>query len=507
MQRACARGGRAGPDHSTRACQSREPLAGARAGQSGPVEDHLAGQLESLGTSGKPLPEATRNDLEPRLGHDFRNVRVHAGPQAASLARGLQARAFTVGRDIFFGAGEFAPGSRQGRHLLAHELTHTAQQGASPRRPTPESRRAEAPQLITTLPNPVAIQRRTFDCPTAPVDRAKVVDQAVSAARSDTRHALSLLQSVDVASAAETYNPRLIPAFEKFFGDFDDQGRVTDVAARLAQVMTQLNSAGSAYHPGPPLPLRCADGDDCGSSNAVTVGNKEIFFCDPFFKNTPIAREGTVIHEIVHTLYTDEPDAYTYVRLFDLLRGEPTTDPTASSMAVLAPDSFAAFVLAVSGVGLEQAKTKGSAPTDRLRGFRGSEQDEAAARRAVAVAGFVIRQGKKGLTGDLAAYLAGFKGSDEEVRSNLKKMRRVFTRKMGLVIRRRRRGKAVKFRSPEIIRDRFKFSDEFFDLDQGAQAWAVVDAVIDGLELPEAAAYSRFLRRHARSTQPYIPGL
>src|SRR5262249_10392386 len=60
---------------------------------------------------------------------DFRNVRIHTGERAASTARSLNARAFTLGRNIAFAPGEFAPGTRHGQRLLAHELTHVVQQG------------------------------------------------------------------------------------------------------------------------------------------------------------------------------------------------------------------------------------------------------------------------------------------------------------------------------------------------------------------------------------------
>ncbi|NTU83536.1 MAG: DUF4157 domain-containing protein [Chloroflexales bacterium] len=80
---------------------------------------------------GQPLDPATRAFMEPRLGHDFGRVRVHAGPRAAEAARSVGARAFTVGRDVAFGTGQYAPGTAEGRRLLAHELVHTVQQGAS----------------------------------------------------------------------------------------------------------------------------------------------------------------------------------------------------------------------------------------------------------------------------------------------------------------------------------------------------------------------------------------
>ena len=77
---------------------------------------------------GQPLPESLRAFLEPRFGASLAGVRAHVGPEAAELARDANARAFTVGRHIVFGAGEYRPGLEQGRRLIAHELTHVFQQ-------------------------------------------------------------------------------------------------------------------------------------------------------------------------------------------------------------------------------------------------------------------------------------------------------------------------------------------------------------------------------------------
>jgi len=68
--------------------------------------------------------------MEPRFGHDFSHVRVHADEQAAESARAVNALAYTVGRDIVFGRGRYAPGSTEGRRLLAHEMAHVVQQGS-----------------------------------------------------------------------------------------------------------------------------------------------------------------------------------------------------------------------------------------------------------------------------------------------------------------------------------------------------------------------------------------
>lgn len=80
--------------------------------------------------SGTPLAPNVREFFEDRFHRDFSHVRVHTGTSAAQSARDLQARAYTWQNHIVFAGGEYAPGSREGQRLLAHELTHVVQQGA-----------------------------------------------------------------------------------------------------------------------------------------------------------------------------------------------------------------------------------------------------------------------------------------------------------------------------------------------------------------------------------------
>jgi hypothetical protein len=86
---------------------------------------------EVLGSSGQSLDSGSRAFMESRFGQDFSEVRVHTDAQAAQAAQAVQARAYTVGRDIVFGPGEYAPGTTEGQRLLAHELTHVMQQTGS----------------------------------------------------------------------------------------------------------------------------------------------------------------------------------------------------------------------------------------------------------------------------------------------------------------------------------------------------------------------------------------
>lgn len=81
-----------------------------------------------LNTSGKPLDTASRDFMEPRFNRDFSDVRVHTDTQAAASAKSINAKAYTSGRDIVFDSGQCDPHSSQGKHLLAHELTHVVQQ-------------------------------------------------------------------------------------------------------------------------------------------------------------------------------------------------------------------------------------------------------------------------------------------------------------------------------------------------------------------------------------------
>jgi Domain of unknown function (DUF4157) len=81
-----------------------------------------------LRSVGQPLDAAARSFFEPRFGADFSAVRVHTDAKAAESARRVNALAYTVGRDVVFGAGQYAPNAGEGRRLLAHELTHTLQQ-------------------------------------------------------------------------------------------------------------------------------------------------------------------------------------------------------------------------------------------------------------------------------------------------------------------------------------------------------------------------------------------
>lgn len=102
--------------------------ANNRAGGATDISPKTAKRVSGLRGGGRALPPPARQFFEPRFGRSLGDVRIHTGRAAEGLARELSAQAFTVGRDIVFGAGQYSPASASGKHLLAHELTHTIQQ-------------------------------------------------------------------------------------------------------------------------------------------------------------------------------------------------------------------------------------------------------------------------------------------------------------------------------------------------------------------------------------------
>ncbi len=107
----------------------------------------LESRLSATKGGGQPLGRAERSQMEGQFGADFSSVRIHSGGEAAGLSSQLSARAFTHGSDIYFNEGQYEPHGGEGKHLLAHELTHVVQQGKAVQR---------KPQISSA---PVKVQR------------------------------------------------------------------------------------------------------------------------------------------------------------------------------------------------------------------------------------------------------------------------------------------------------------------------------------------------------------
>jgi hypothetical protein len=128
LQRKCACAGSAGISGECEECREnrlqRKPAMGKSAAAS------IMSVSETLRAPGEPLDAVTRDDMENRFGHDFSRVRVHTDSGAGDSARAVDALAYTVGRDMVFAPGQYAPNTMAGRRLLAHELAHVVQQSS-----------------------------------------------------------------------------------------------------------------------------------------------------------------------------------------------------------------------------------------------------------------------------------------------------------------------------------------------------------------------------------------
>jgi hypothetical protein len=126
LQRKCSCGGSAGMEGECEECKAEKQLQRSSTG-AGPAT--APASVENiLQSSGSPLDRETRSFFESRLGCDFGKVRIYTDAEAASSARSVAAKAYTVENKIVFNSGQYSPHTQEGRKLLAHELTHVVQQ-------------------------------------------------------------------------------------------------------------------------------------------------------------------------------------------------------------------------------------------------------------------------------------------------------------------------------------------------------------------------------------------
>ncbi len=154
-------------------------------------------------SGGEALPSAVRGFMEPRFGQDFRGVRVHRDAAASELTERVHAKAFTVGKDVFFRRGHFEPNSEQGKRLIAHELTHVVQQR--------EGMRSVQRELL---------QREELEAPpaqsaqAAPAEQAATEEEALLA--NDEMYLEAHARGFKMAVNGTTYKSWKDPALEAF---------------------------------------------------------------------------------------------------------------------------------------------------------------------------------------------------------------------------------------------------------------------------------------------------
>lgn len=183
--------------------------------------------IRTMSLGGDPIAPSLRSVFETRFGYDFGQVRTHTGPSAAGAAVALNARAFTVGDHIFFGAGEYRPESTQGRRLIAHELTHTIQQqpaGARTARMLPASARVQRDWLPDPKAAVLAKVRQwadelpPYELLTVLLGRDPITDKPVERSPRNWMHAALKLVPDGMAIFEDLDKNKSIEAVAEWFG-------------------------------------------------------------------------------------------------------------------------------------------------------------------------------------------------------------------------------------------------------------------------------------------------
>lgn len=305
----------------------------SRAADTGAVARRAAGDgadsgVRSIGTGmSAPLDAATRHYMEPRFGRSFADVRVHTGADAVSSARALDAVAYTVGADVYFGAGAYAPDSQSGRRLIAHELAHVVQQSAT----SPRIQRAVDPAHVNCTAN-------THEAPDDPVAALGSIDDLARHMALGSSHLLSFEAllfrdpTFGPSDVSDAYRRRF-GAPQAVSGGFRNRfsGNVRATSEQAAQEEMQTLSerfrllhtylSGRITYRCRPLGVqftiggctgRCAANDLAHS--CVPQDARTIVLCPAFWTDLTMEQQaGAVIHEAVHMRLNFSPHLATTV--------------------------------------------------------------------------------------------------------------------------------------------------------------------------------------------------
>ncbi|SFL96896.1 Outer membrane protein OmpA [Nitrosomonas nitrosa] len=174
---------------------------------------------QALSSSGRPLEPALRQDMEQRFGYDFSQVQVHSDVAASQSAREVNAKAYTVGHDIVFGAGQFSPGTQEGRRLLAHELTHVVQQSvnypSTLRRQSDDKKKEPASEVAK------ALKKNSLFKKLPEFAQEKILDEIDNAPETITQAVLDRI--IDLAPIDEQYKGGLKKAGEAIIKTLTDR--------------------------------------------------------------------------------------------------------------------------------------------------------------------------------------------------------------------------------------------------------------------------------------------
>ncbi|AUD04877.1 eCIS core domain-containing protein [Spirosoma pollinicola] len=234
-------------------------------------------QLTSGRSGGSPLPNQTRGFMENALSADFSNVRLHTDAKAVQLSRQLNAHAFTYGNDVYFNNGQYAPDSRAGKQLLAHELTHVVQQNAGIQR---KRIQREPTATVDNVPGACSF------------DQHHQIEPAV---RQATTWLRATIRRLDTFIGSPAREPGVQAALERHF-----HSSTAETAGRVRRIFGRIDSEILSR---PDLQVECHTTTDtsCNAAGAYVTGNLFVF-CPAFFNGSANWQAISVIHEMAHTL-------------------------------------------------------------------------------------------------------------------------------------------------------------------------------------------------------------
>lgn len=171
-----------------------------------------AADLRPAASPGEPLDTGTRRSMESHFGADFGGVRVHSGEPAARAADSIQADAYTIGRDVYFGEGKYDPSSTSGRRLLAHELTHVQQQEAG-QAPTSVAASSTGEVVVGAAHDP--LEREAEQAGDAVASGQSVSVQGATGSSSPQRSGILEWAENTMWEQLEKYVPDLVPILRR----------------------------------------------------------------------------------------------------------------------------------------------------------------------------------------------------------------------------------------------------------------------------------------------------
>ena len=269
-------------------------------------------RLQSKKGSGRQISKATQMEMSQKFGTDFSRVNIHTDSEAIQMSKSLGARAFTYGSDIYFNSGEYHPESKEGKHLLAHELTHVVQQSSGLQR---KRIQRTVSRLVGCDPGPFTSSGGTT-----------IQNPAAFITQAENRGAELIQQAVDELDYTRNQIIGGEPAAWPVIGDqlgmalrlmgLDPESRdvwintgigtVNLLMRRLRAIRGTMTGTGIFYYCDPQsnvsmspcTPTNCSGG---GSDAFSCAGSFRIILCDPFWSQ-PLLQERAVIimHEHAH---------------------------------------------------------------------------------------------------------------------------------------------------------------------------------------------------------------